>query len=309
MYWAWSLAGVIACGGGPQQPSGAISADGLADAIAEAFCSSIEGCCHAAGFRYDAAACRRAQRLRFEPLVDGKVTSAGVRYDPNAAFRCVEVIRTRSCSFGPSIGGGPCDDMFVGLRKPGERCSRSEECARASEGYTACDLALDGASMCVVRPDALAAMRGKAGDKCFASCREWIFAGQPASACGLLLPPPNSGAACFWNDGVHCKNGTCAPLEPIGGECFSVDSCSRGAYCGGSSITSTGTCRAELGVGGDCSADPHGCGDSSYCEQQVCRSRKAAGESCSSEQECSFVPCDLGKCVGPAPVLASVCAG
>src|SRR5687767_3444570 len=116
---AWSLLAVIACSGG-QDPSSDISADQLADAMADAFCSSIEGCCQAAGFRYDGAACRANEARGLRPQVEVRL-GPGVRYDPGAAFRCVQAMRARSCSFGPSFDG-PCEDIFVGLRQLGEAC-------------------------------------------------------------------------------------------------------------------------------------------------------------------------------------------
>jgi hypothetical protein len=306
-HWALSLALVSACGG-RHDPGPAISSDQLADGVAEAFCSSIESCCRAAGFPYDAMACRRTQASVLAPLVDGMRMASGVRYDPHAAFQCIETVRTRACSFFPSLGGGPCDHMFDGLRKPGESCSRHDECMRAREGITLCELAQNG-SICTVGPDALTARRGKSGDPCFTTCREWTYGGGTSSACSLF-PPLKSGAACYWNDGVYCNFTTaiCTTLEPIGARCGDINQCAKGTYCNGDSFGG-GVCTAEVGIGGDCSAITWACGDPLYCDQRVCRSRKAVGEDCSRTEECSDSPCDEGKCAGAAPVLASVCAG
>ena len=173
-----------------------------------------------------------------------------------------------------------------------------------------CEHAQSGGSICVVRPDALTAIRGKMGDTCFATCKESTFAGAPSVTCSLF-PLLKSGAACYSNDGVYCNPtaAACTPLEPIGGSCFDVNVCVKGAYCAGASIAAKGMCTADVSVGGDCSGSSAACGDSAYCDHNACHSRKVTGEACSHDQECASVPCDQGKCAGTAPVLASVCAG
>jgi len=104
-HWVWSLAWLVACGGRQEQPSAAIAADRLADAMAEAFCSSIEGCCGAAGFRYDAAACRRGQTIRLESLLDGPVTASGIR--ECSAVPCDDGKCARAAPVLASVCAGP----------------------------------------------------------------------------------------------------------------------------------------------------------------------------------------------------------
>jgi hypothetical protein len=297
---------LLDCSGREQVIGAPIPVEKLAEAVAGAFCDSIEGCCAMAGFRFDGQECRRSQALWLDHYVRGVTMPPGVRYDAQVAAECVASLRTRACSRGATIDGAACRGVFVGLRHTGEACTHSAECARPPMGVRSCDFDGNGGSVCTVLPDVLVAPRGQLGNACLGSCEESPFAGAISRVCNVFAS--GSGAACYRGDGLYCSANLCTALEPIGAPCFDSITCVEGAYCSGGAILTPGTCSWLAGSGADCSPGVQ-CVRSTYCDGRTCQPRKAQGESCQSDVECSYSTCDLGRCAGAAPVLARVCRG
>jgi len=122
------------------------------------------------------------------------------------------------------------------------------------------------------------------------------------------------GGACSHNfecanpDSAFCApNQICTALPTEGMPCTGGLNCAAGFYCGG------GTCHAQLGAGGMCTANQQ-CQTGNYCnnaQPRVCAPRQGPGQPCTGNQSCESNRCLPGVCTGSTTTCfaSSDCGG
>ena len=108
------------------------------------------------------------------------------------------------------------------------------------------------------------------------SCDDW-YADVPIAACNL--PGPRS-------NGQSCHS----------------DSLCQSLTCQQSSISSCGTCAAQIGAGGSCAGGAR-CGPGLACTNGICTTRGGQGAGCTATSPCAAgLACVAGICGAPVPV-------
>jgi len=197
--------------------------------------------------------CREARFLdRADPYVSSAIEAGTVVFHGDAAYRCIDEIRGRSCE-RTEPPAPSCEEVFTGGVAPEGLCLVSEECI--------------GDGLCGFDPN----------------CTEQCCAG----ACRLLPGPVEIGESCLNSrsscvDGAFCEldpmtfmRTVCAARLPVGSSCFFDGECVQAAGCN----LLTNVCESRVGEGELCQAGQIKCQEDLYCdwvddnyEEQRCRS-------------------------------------
>ena len=111
-----------------------------------------------------------------------------------------------------------------------------------------------------------------------------------------------AGGMCFFtyecaNPGTQfcAPNQTCTALPTDGQPCAPGNVCAAGSFCNG------GTCRAQLGPGGQCQSNTQ-CMKNLFCDfsqpTPICAALKNGGDTCTSNAACVSGVCNPGTCAG-----------
>jgi hypothetical protein len=248
------IACVLGCSSSDKQTAVPPNADNYPSRYADAVCGVLGPCCSDNGLAFDQGSCRLGGAAFGKQGAD-RATQAGATFDAKAADACIEGATrlTQSCrsvSADASVSAA-CARVWVGTKKPSERCTSDLDCAPGDGRGYCYGASLDGttAGTCVVRTTG-----AKVGD-----------------VCGVTNgTPPAALADCAASD-LQCDLGsrTCQPLTAIGTPCPGLTTCARGAYCDGTS------CAAKLATGATCKAD--GDCESGVCLRNACAKNGAGG--------------------------------
>ncbi|MEZ4374081.1 MAG: hypothetical protein R3B07_24890 [Polyangiaceae bacterium] len=264
---------VVACGGSTEDTSsGPVPASELIPQLADAICN-IQSCCEAAGYGYDAAACKAIYSAGLKEQFEA---TPNTTYDAVAAGHCLDAVRlfAASCGAKAEQATDACDGVLQGTLPAGAACEQSAECAKPSGGDAYCD------GTCVQLP------RGALGDGCDTTCQQHD-GGTECWSGGLAGDGPGGTAECYVNDGLSCQDGTCAPARKLGEACDWVD-CEIGAHC-----SDAGVCVANGGEGATCSSSQQ-CTSGFFCGENsgVCTRTLPRGAACLDYDACG----DDGAC-------------
>lgn len=288
-----------ACGGG-------VSPEDIDQQLARALCEHSERC----GMFHESD-CDEEQPSSYfgpRPRFNEALASGRLRFDEDAAERCLDFIRKASCEASPltpvmTTRGLEYDDpcaFLQGQVAQGQPCTRSVEC---------------GTGMYCAFAE---------GEQCLRVCTPRPAPGTPvtdADACapGELLVdfrcqrPLERGAACDSTDlgldgpcawGLRCapQSHTCQPQRTVGDACGGDSD----TWCGWSRVCFDGTCRPLRKEGESCNATSAGqryglqdCQVGLFCDADrgqrgVCRTPRAVGEACRGDSECP----PNGMCLG-----------
>lgn len=164
------------------------------------------------------------------------VRAGSIAFSTTQADACLAHLRTLACGADPErlLRSGPCADVLVGLRFPGESCANDYDCNDTgginycSEGECKVAFRAFGPLGSTCNRDDLCTP----GLLCFnGRCREGARVG---AHCGPDLVP------C---EGDDCEDGLCPPGRWDG------DSCSRGSQCASGFCSRAGRCESARCVG------------------------------------------------------------
>lgn len=235
-----------------------IPIDQLEGAFADAMCV-LAGKCGLFGMQFAANdSCKAFLKIMLKgddgPGKMVALAKAGkIKYDPNAAGKCLAAMTASCGSFDAPKGPPECKLAFVGQAKAGDPCNSNEECASA---------------FCKRDPQQSFACPGKcaapvkAGEACDSSdgCEgALICAGNKCGAMGGKAGDPCSSKTC--GQGLYCNQSgatepVCAALAKIGDKCNQDGSCEAGAFCAQDTKTGEGKCTKFLVPGSDCDVQP-----------------------------------------------------
>ncbi len=308
--------------------------------LAELLRQSVEASCEAAsaclGAAFDFAFRGDDCASYLEPRVGGAVVDVlqhslvegRVNYHPEAAFGCLNALRTSCRGYGLTKQFLECVDAIEGTVELGGDCLTEFDCAGV-ESYCRYD-------SCPGRCEP----RGAVGDSCTigeecgidlhctdGACAEVVAEGEPCvegtQACAYdsicVARPPGAGATCVKNaeffaagdgeacgpaageycgDGLSCDvmSATCTPKATSGGACTNAfpDPCPTAEYCDSTTLTCT-----ALPLAGEVCAMVDGvprCGAGHQCDSGTCVRLLDVGETCTSSLECTTTLCILGRC-------------
>lgn len=223
---------------GDSDGNGGMTPNDFEREIVRSLCSSdFASCCQAQGETYGEESCRAFANVYAHHYL------TGVRFDPDAAKRCLEAIARvpQTCEDYPE-GVEPCFEIWQPNRKVGESCSDSRECVPENGVPAYCG----GSSVCTTG-DRVPYQRGLAGDPCALSCFDLECWAQPEDG---------DQVACYESDELYCSTLTnlCQPIPHIGEPCESL---CVGTYC------RLGTCAVPVPDGEPCLPDD-------VCETWLC---------------------------------------
>ena len=226
------VAGCLA-GDPPEDPVAQVTAF-RADFVA-ATCDWSSRCCDAGDFERafgvvptDEASCHDVFGLDVDAVIE-RVTyalrSGAVAFSPDAAVACLAYVRALPCGTDPELllERGPCDDVLLGTRAPGDTCAGGSECY-SGVGVNICE---DGICKRIFAPT------GGLGTACLVDyqCDQDTYCvdgrcrtGSPVgAACGAYDTPACARANCYnyvcpaplrdgWHCGrsVECESGFCS---------------------------------------------------------------------------------------------------
>lgn len=248
--WFLVLAGCLAAC--QSQP---VALDDFGAAQAEAQCSHLVSC----GQLRSTAECARAFRTfptsphdsLHEAVAQGKV-----RYDGDAARRCVD-----------AIAGDTCDDKGSFLRRP-------DACWAAVRGT------VGNGGACAI--DAECTSQRCAVQACGQACCPGTCLGDRAPGAGATGDRCMGPGDC--HIGLYCAGGACTPQLALGARCSSPDSCGDGLVC-------LDVCTPLPGIGEPCDGICRDIG--ATCSGGTCIKLGLSGDSCDPDHECSgYYGCD-----------------
>jgi hypothetical protein len=241
---------------------------------------------------------------------------AGRQYDRTAGESCLKQIRAASskpgfCGSTSDPGAGACDNVLAstnGTAKPGELCTKTEDCAASPEGRVTCQsLFLQGAQIrkCQVQKT------GKEGDMPCAGTVDGSVTSFSSSGQQTDIAP--TAYLCRVSDGLYCDGQSlkCTKIQAVGAACSTASSsyaCVKEAYC--DSVTRV--CNTRKPAGSACTADRE-CVAGTYCDSmtRMCKASLAAGAACTSSRECASSSCVNMKCADTSAAgnlgLALIC--
>ncbi|RYE93564.1 MAG: hypothetical protein EOO75_04080 [Myxococcales bacterium] len=257
---------LAACGdSGSSSTSGPVSADDFPARYLDAYCGKLASCCEGESVPYDEAYCR--QSAAFNPgKYAGLVNSPSLRFDPDAAGRCIDAIKAR-CSLRDDLDIPGCEGVFVGQVAIGGACLESIECAPVAGQTVYCggQKFEDGPGTCMVLTSLAAG----------AAC-----GGQVEGIC---------------SDGLACDGQTCVALPGAGQSCEKTFACDDASNCEFSSRT----CVAKPAPGEVCAGDfscPEGYFCNSFVTPSTCDTLLPRGAACQVGFHCLSGRCERGLC-------------
>ena len=262
----------LACGGGESIP--------LADLDSKAkvaICDQFVRC----GSFPSEAACEQAvfSKLQFQ----ADVASGKVRYDGEAAARCLDGYETAGCNISDRAKDDAlvqiCDSAFQGTVPDGGACLIANDCVSHSCNTEAC-----AGAMC-----------------CAGTCQPKLAVGSDCRMNGAVC---DTGSFCRYDPAT--TKAACKLTVPEGQPCDVQDSCAPGTTClvDRAVVGSTGICGKAPAEGQPC---PAGICDSplDYCDAtgKTCVRRLAVGVACTAATPCvGYATCSAttGTCVALA---------
>ena len=266
---------LAACGGssgdGDDVPPASIPPESLTEALEVAQCEAGVRCQEYA----DAATCDAANVLldQEQQTLLAAIADGSVRYDGEAAQRCIDFLAMRDCIFDGFHVDDPCAEVWTGTVPPGGACFVDQQCA-AGGNCMQDDPSCDTDLAC-----------------CVGTCH------------GSLTESPLGGPC---DDGLHrcalgayCQMGACAAVVATeGASCTELDACANPMYCNLDFATGTGACKTPAASNAPCvRTDLRPCGDTrDYCDPQTltCTRSAAPGASCANGVHCV----DFARCIG-----------
>lgn len=166
------------------------------------------------------------------------VRAGSIAFSTTQADACIAHLQTLACGADPErlVYSGPCADVLIGLRFPGESCANDYDCNNGA-GVTYC---WDEVGICQVEITDFSPLGGTCDSDTLCEkglvCFDWrCRKGAPVGArCGSGLLP------C---EGDYCEDGVCPPGRWDG------DSCSRGSQCASGFCSRAGRCEPARCVG------------------------------------------------------------
>lgn len=263
-----------------------------------------------------------------DPNLIAAVSDHSVRYDGDAAGRCLEASARRTCDVTDADGRAPDDDCLRALRGTVDEngaCAIDAQCKSQRCELEACPDACC-AGTCIGPPadprpigfssSCSSSSQCVTGSYCAASrtCERLLVVDMPctdASECAYGLgcagtprtckPLPALGDDCpdrvCRDDGTYCApSGTCEPLGLDGDPCTSSAACSPFYRCD----RTQQRCRHGAAVGEPCASSLQCAAVGTYCDTDTgtCAARKSQGEACDLDDECESASC-LGICSPP----------
>jgi hypothetical protein len=235
----------------------------------------------------DAANIRLNQDLKslLAAIADGSV-----KYDAEAAKRCIDYLSMRPCTFAGFHVDNPCDDIFTGQVTGGGACQVDGQCA------------------------GIAGMCRQNDSQCNTS-----LACCPGTCTGALSESVLGGPC---DDGMHvcafdavCSNRICStPQAMEGGPCTELDGCANAMVCNLNFTTGMGTCKTPAASGAACvRGDVRPCADMrDYCNAAslTCVRAAAVDASCVNGVPCvGYAQCKQNKCVADLKLGETCVAG
>jgi len=285
------------------------SSDGASsrDDFITKYCAEFAPCCAKVSRPTDGASCRVFVTALAPPS-----------FDSSAADACLTELRAAAtsptfCDSAGSASGPSCNKVFgsaAGTAKPGEVCTKDEECAPSAAGKVICaSLFNNGTEIrkCQVQ------VAGKAGDS---PCSGTVDGNVTSfSGSGTVTDVAPMTYLCNVADGVYCDSTSmkCAAIGMVGDACSAFGgsySCAKTAYCD----SATSKCTARKAAGDACTSFSDQCSAGNYCDDTTskCVAALAVGAACASSQACASDSCVNGKCAAAGSDdlgLAFLCGG
>lgn len=285
------LVGACSSRGASTSATEAIAQADFPAAYAHAICDGYGNCCKIAGRKLDVDACVAKVRESIAATADA-LLSEGRKFDPEAAARCVAVVKAvvpacYTSSKQEARVASACLAAFTldAHAAPGEPCSFDNDCAPSADGEVRCvgttafvDGGVVSSSICQVLA------KPYAGVPC-----EYTFNGSAAPVVGKCSYGEDPQFTC------DPQTNTCVQRRPVGSSCFrGSDQCVGDAFC-----SPNGVCVSRLRAGDPCLPDAiNECGTLLFCEgvSAVCIAKRPDGAACSDNVECAGGHCTSGVC-------------
>ncbi len=240
----------------------------------------LRSTCSAVDFKVSEGVARAAGRLCATDIASA-MSRARATFDPEAARRCVEMLRARpvtQTSQGDTLfAHAPCDRVLLGAEPEGKPCRYSVECR-------------DGLACVDYRPgvDGTCKKPPRTGEACSYQAFATIL---NAPAAALHHPECARGA---W-----CDGSTCRARAPAGKACTTSNACAEGLSC------TMGKCGPFARTGAAC-ATTADCAFGLWCDRAAdggtgrCAERRAEGQPCTDQDSCKG-RCEMPKLLDAAP--------
>jgi hypothetical protein len=257
----------------------------FAAAAATAACKVLFSCsCNLVATSMCSSSYCPTTQIECEPALLGHFSpSAWSIFHPDQAQACLDALAGQGCDIPTA-----CTRVYEPSAEPGAPCGTNSDCV-ARPGETAyCSFST---LSCV------AYARGVNGQACDTSC-----AGGQYASC--TSESETGGVGCWFEDGLRCLDGVCAPLGTTGDPCTTdlLTGCDWYNLCAAGQCTLNG---APLGAA--CTAATTLCAGQTYCgADATCQLREPGGAPCTQSSECAHL-CHDGQCTGTAPDATGVC--
>lgn len=289
--WVAGLALLLPCGACNLGADEEVARNDFTAELVHAVCDTVPTCCRNAELQFDPLSCREQLMRPF----GGKLNAPAVRYDAEAAAKCIETAHFLS-SQCQEIPQTVCATAFRGVVPPGAPCQSSFECDPGAAGHAVCG------------PDGLCMIpaRGIVAQPCSYTCR----AGAPVDCKNVYGTMGAAPTACFEEDGLVCflPNGegvaTCQPLNLDCRQRLVAEQACPGGYCDQGS----GACLAYIPVGGSCAAGGR-CSNDSFCYGGFCQPKLPITARCDEAVQCASGRCSGGFCTTYSSAAAAMCRG
>jgi len=305
----------MACGGGG--PS--IDYADLDQALQQARCERAARC----QLFPSEESCMTYSRIRPNPSLGAAIEAGAVRYDGQAAKRCIDETAKQSCDLTTDdahLGLKSCAEMYRGTREGGEECAFESECVSGTcnvpadcGGNGCCNgtcrpaqkpSSVDGdcakTSDCerglVCSKDLKCTAQGSDGANCKSDpeCSTgFACVGATLNTAGTCRALPHLGEPCPYqrcsDENLRCDSNshTCVAAGLPGDSCPTLTECSAAMECN----SSTHTCRELPTLGMPCMLS---CGGDAFCSDGMCIAPRANGSPCEGYGECETFYCELG---------------
>lgn len=293
---------VVGCGGGggadwlPPREGGSVAIESFSAEYLAALCQMAVRC----ELSDTQRGCELGTQIVIAPpKIVARVQAGSIGYDPQQAYRCVQLLREAPCVHGEFIIDDPtiqsaCTHAFKGTVPTGGACTQSRECETETCGVTPCAEGECCAGMCV---GAVPARNVGIGGTCrlHGECVEGAFC-SGSTGCQPRVPAGSScdEALCQWDSVcLDSTNGThvCSGFSPAGGSCLgNVCGSSRDpvGYCDSADLICKPTPYSEIGE--SCHYLGPWCRRGS-CRDGVCQPTGILNEACTGTGD---LPCEQG---------------